>query len=44
MLLLIHDIDNPFEVRWISSAEVDLNILIRLEKQLEDRSGKKFLA
>jgi hypothetical protein len=37
MLLLIHDMDNPFEVGTSSSAEVDLNVLFRLEKQLENQ-------
>ena len=39
MLLLIQDMDNPFEVGRKSSAGVDLGILFKLEEQLENRSN-----
>jgi hypothetical protein len=35
VLLLIRDMDNPFEVGRRTSAEVDLTILFRLEKELD---------
>jgi uncharacterized membrane protein YraQ (UPF0718 family) len=38
VLLLIHDMDNPFEVGKRTSAEVDLAILFRLEKELDGQS------
>jgi hypothetical protein len=38
VLLLIHDMDNPFEVGKRTSAEVDLTILFRLEKELDGQS------
>jgi hypothetical protein len=38
MLLLIHDMDNPFEVGGKTSASVDLSILFRLEEQLDKQA------
>jgi uncharacterized membrane protein YraQ (UPF0718 family) len=38
VLLLIRDMDNPFEVGKRTSAEVDLTILFRLEKELDGQS------
>jgi hypothetical protein len=39
ILLLINDMDNPFEVGQKSSADVDLSILFTLERQLEDQAA-----
>ena len=40
ILLLINDMDNPFEVGHKSSADVDLSILFKLEEQLQEESEK----
>ncbi len=40
ILLLINDMDNPFEVGHKSSADVDLSILFKLEEQLHEESEK----
>jgi hypothetical protein len=40
ILLLINDMDNPFEVGHKSSADVDLSILFKLEEQLSAESSK----
>jgi hypothetical protein len=37
ILLLINDMDNPFEVGRKSSADVDLSVLFKLEEQLKDK-------
>jgi hypothetical protein len=39
ILLLINDMDNPFEVGKKSSADVDLSILFTLERQLEAQAA-----
>jgi hypothetical protein len=36
MLLLISDMDNPFEHNKKTSVEVDLTVLFRLETQLNE--------
>jgi predicted membrane chloride channel (bestrophin family) len=41
LLLLIKDMDNPFEYGRKSSADVDLSRLFKLEKQLEEQSLDK---
>ena len=41
ILLLINDMDNPFEVGQKSSADIDLSILFKLEEQLLQESLKK---
>jgi hypothetical protein len=38
MLLLIHDMDNPFKVGQRSSVEVDLSLLFRLENELDEKA------
>ena len=41
LLLLIRDMDDPFEVGIKSYADVDLTILFKLEKELSDRQKNK---
>ena len=39
LLLLIKDMDNPFEVGQRSYADIDLFLLWDLEKKLNERTG-----
>jgi len=41
LLLLIRDMDNPFEVGQKTYADVDLFLLWDLEKKLDEKTGYK---
>jgi hypothetical protein len=39
LLLLIKDMDNPFEIRKNTYADIDLFLLWDLEKKLDEKTG-----